>query len=250
VEEEVDDEVYFAKLWNLKPHSDNLTQLCKIEKQLGKYWNELEAKSILLKDCNNERDELERERQLYVKRLEVIDEDLKKVKAAQEELRCDALQEVQFIENMYTTQYTPLLSTVNEQQSVFGLDELERTSAMKDSDIASLKRSLLEPQLGKEMTSDPMQPSASTSFAHTSTSLSARHKKRSSSQDDSPSVMKRKRVPSKKEPTPGFQPSTAVPPRGTHKAGPSHKHCPHCENIIARNAVCCKWCFQHVSRKL
>ena len=62
------------------------------------------------------------------------------MKAAQEELRCDALQEVQFIENMYTTQYTPLLSTVNEQQSVFGLDELERTSAMKDSDIASLKR--------------------------------------------------------------------------------------------------------------
>ena len=60
-------------------YSDNLTQLCKIEKQLGKYWDELEAKSILLKDCNNERDELERERQLYVKRLEVIDEDLKKV---------------------------------------------------------------------------------------------------------------------------------------------------------------------------
>ena len=44
-------------------------------------WTELKEKATLLDDCNKEKDELEKERKLYLQRLEVIEDDIKKVGA-------------------------------------------------------------------------------------------------------------------------------------------------------------------------
>ena len=45
-------------------------------------WTELKEKATLLDGCSKEKDELEKERNLYLQRLEVIDDDIKKVGAS------------------------------------------------------------------------------------------------------------------------------------------------------------------------